>query len=120
MICEPCVKKHEFLLYYDESCMKRSQVTEEDKSENADHSNQEEASGDKEDMGDCKKPNEKSDKICAKFWSDVCNVSFKFKNKICIMHYFQLSLKINSLIECFYTSISRSIGARNSAPATSV
>lgn len=75
MICEACVTKHEFLLYYDDSCIKKSQVTEEDNPENVDHLNQDEESDEKEDIGYCKKPKEKSEKLCAKFWSDVCRVS---------------------------------------------
>lgn len=67
MICESCVKKHEFLLHYDEACKK---LQTEDKQEEIDPVSEEEASDDK-DVNYCKQPKEKSEKLCAKFWSDV-------------------------------------------------
>lgn len=67
MICESCVKKHEFLLHYDEACKK---LQTEDKQEEIDPVSEEEASDDK-DVNYCKQPKEKSEKLCAKFWSDI-------------------------------------------------
>lgn len=89
MICESCVSQHQFLLHYDGlsltpvdnsktnddekvEIVKTETVTEEkateDKPEVPEETKKEEK--DCSDDAGCKKPKEKSDKVCAKFWRD--------------------------------------------------
>ncbi|XP_056638961.1 putative E3 ubiquitin-protein ligase UBR7 [Diorhabda sublineata] len=77
MICEACVTKHEFLLHYDAHSTSKSgsedvnvDVTAtEVKSNNSEKEDKE--SKESEDGAYCKKPKEKSTKVCAKFWPEV-------------------------------------------------
>ncbi|KAJ8934910.1 hypothetical protein NQ318_012459 [Aromia moschata] len=78
MICELCVTKHEFLLHYDQLNIKKSAPATEDQNteENInvdmnDENTEAVISETSEDVSDCKRPKEKSQKVCAKFWVDV-------------------------------------------------
>ncbi|CAG9858581.1 unnamed protein product [Phyllotreta striolata] len=77
MICEACVTKHEFLLHY--SCYSMTKPVETGENSTVDvETATEEKSGDEENeekvnesAAGCKKPKEKSKKICAAFWAEV-------------------------------------------------
>lgn len=80
MICEACITKHEFLLHYDSFSMLKPLRTTEDSTVDvttAPNPNDSEEKGNNveaETPADCKKPKEKSLKICAKFWPEVSKV----------------------------------------------
>ena len=79
MICESCVTKHEFLLHYDEYGLKNlprapdvQSVEEKDPLSLDDENTGGSTSEEKEETSSyCKKPTNKSLKVCAKFWVDV-------------------------------------------------
>ncbi|CAG9838139.1 unnamed protein product [Diabrotica balteata] len=79
MICEACVTKHEFLLNYDSySMVKPTRVSEEtnvdvtsDTAQPSDEIKTDEEQTENENAGYCKKPKQKSLKVCAKFWPNV-------------------------------------------------
>lgn len=88
MICESCVRKHEFLLHYDAYCLNKSAQLSEDQNTTKEGENAESY---------CKKPNGKSAKVSAKFWADV---SIKLFLKLQILNniYFLLKIKYCFLI----------------------
>lgn len=78
MICESCIKDHEFLLHYDQfGCDKETDESENVEVEKEDNTKETEKESETSCPG-CKKPKTKSDKVTTKFFNE-----FTWRKELC-------------------------------------